>query len=102
MTNEKEYQHELIKKLRIIFPGCFILQNDPSEFQGIPDLLILFGDRWSMLEVKKSPRARIGPNQQHYVDLFNEMSFAAFICPENEVEVLNELQRVLDGDRRFS
>jgi hypothetical protein len=92
MQNEREYQLELIRKLRIIFPGCFIMKNDPSEFQGIPDILILFGGRWAMLEVKRSNRDRIGPNQRHYVDLFDEMSFAAFINPDNEAEVLNALQ----------
>jgi hypothetical protein len=92
MTNEKAYQLELIRKLRIIFPGCFILKNDPSEIQGIPDLLILYGDRWAMLECKRSNKDRIGPNQKHYVEFFDEMSFADFINPENEKEVLNDLQ----------
>lgn len=100
--NEGVYQNRLIKKLQIIFPGCFILRNDPSINQGIPDILMLFGDRWIMLECKRSSRSRVQPNQKHYVALFDEMSFCSFISPDNEVEVLNELQRVLDGDRRIS
>lgn len=91
--NEGVYQNKLIKKLQIIFPGCFILKNDPGTNQGIPDILILFGKRWAMLEVKISPRSRIQPNQRHYVDLFDEMSFCAFINPDNELEVLNDLQQ---------
>jgi hypothetical protein len=102
MKTESSYQRSLIRKIQILLPGCFVLKNDPSENQGFPDLLILYGDRWMMLEVKISPRARVQSNQRHYVELFNEMSFAAFICPENEAEVLNELQRVVDGDRRVS
>lgn len=90
---EVAYQAKLVKKLQAMFPGCFILKNDPSENQGIPDILILFGDRWMMLEVKMSVRSPIQPNQAYLVDMFNEMSFAAFICPENEREVLDELRR---------
>ena len=89
--NETAYQGKLIRKLQTIFPGCFILKNDPSENQGIPDILILFGDRWAMLEVKLSVNGNIQPNQQHYITLFDEMSFAAFICPENEEQVLQDL-----------
>jgi len=89
---EADYQDELIKKLKTLFPGCFILKNDPNEYQGIPDLLLLYGSHWAMLEVKLSERARIQPNQPHYVNLFNEMSFCAFIHPGNEKDVLDELQ----------
>ena len=92
MPNEAAYQRKLIKKLQIMFPGCFILKNDPSANQGIPDILILFGRRWAMLEVKPNDRAHVQPNQRHYVELFDDMSFAEFICPENEAEVLHALQ----------
>lgn len=92
---ESVYQAKLIKKIQSRFPGCFILKNDPSENQGIPDILILFHDRWGMLESKISLRASIQPNQEYYVDMFNHMSFAAFICPENEEMVLDDLQSAL-------
>lgn len=92
MSNEAAYQRKLIKKLQVIFPGCFVLKNDPTENQGIPDILILFGDRWAMLEIKLNNSSRLQPNQRHYVNLFNEMSYAAFINPDIETEVLNDLQ----------
>jgi hypothetical protein len=60
--------------------------------QGIPDLLVLYRNKWAMLEVKGFEDAPEEPNQDYYVDLLNNMSFAAFIYPENETEVLNELQ----------
>lgn len=90
---ERKYQAELIKKLRTLFPGCVILKNDSSYMQGMLDLILLWETNWAMLEVKASMKSREQPNQRYYADLLNEMSFAAFICPENEEEVLDEIQR---------
>lgn len=97
--NETEYQNRLIKKLRRMFIGCFILENDPAYTQGLPDLLILFEDRWAMLEVKKDRHAKTRPNQPYYIELFGSMSFAAFIYPENESEVLDALQSAFRSSR---
>lgn len=90
---ERHYQAQLIKKLRRMFPGCMILKNDTDYLQGVPDLLILFGDRWAALEVKAYEDAPEQPNQEYYVVEMNDMSFAAFIYPENEAEVLHALQQ---------
>lgn len=92
---ERDFQAKLIKELRVMFKGCIIIKNDPNYIQGIPDLLILYNDRWAALEVKKSERASHRPNQEYYVDLMNEMSFASFIYPENKEEILYELQQTL-------
>lgn len=92
---ESEYQSYLIDILRVMFPGCVILKNDSDYLQGIPDLLVLWRDRWAMLEVKANEKAPIRPNQTYYIDLLDDMSFAAFISPSNEDEVLYELRRVL-------
>ena len=89
---ENKFQSDLRKDLESIFPGCIVLLNDASYIQGFPDLLILYGDRWAALECKRSLSASHRPNQDYYVDLLNEMSYAAFICPENKQEVLDELQ----------
>jgi len=91
---ESTYQSHLIVRARREFPGCFILKNDSSYMQGVPDLLILFRDKWAMLEVKISKDATEQPNQRHYVNLLNVMSFAAFIYPSNEEEVFSGLQQV--------
>lgn len=91
--SERKYQASLIKKLKRLFPGCLVLKNDPTYMQGIPDLLILYNDRWAALEVKASKSAKHRPNQNHYVEHMDDMSFAAFIYPENEEQVLDEVQR---------
>ena len=89
---ESKFQSNLIKKLKKMFPGCIVVKNDPGYLQGIPDLTVFYRDRWATLEVKKSANARHQPNQDYYVEKMNNMSFSAFIYPENEGEVLNALQ----------
>ena len=90
---ENKYQGELIKKLEKAIPGCMVLKNDPNYIQGIPDLIVLYKDKWAVLECKKDAKAKARPNQPYYVNKMNEMSFGAFIYPENEEEVLNDLQQ---------
>lgn len=96
---ESRYQAQLIRKIRKRFKDCEILKNNTEYLQGLPDLLILYQDRWAMLEVKPSAEAYEQPNQTYYVDRFNAMSFAAFIYPENEDEVLDALERSFKPSR---
>lgn len=97
---ENQYQALLIEKLRDIFPGCFILKNDSGYRQGVPDLTILFRDRWAVLEVKASASESERPNQAYYISLLDEMSFAAFIFPENEEDVIHDLQQAFRSRRK--
>lgn len=96
---ERDFQRDLIKELKDIFEGCIVMKNDSSYIQGIPDLIVLFNDRWAALEVKKSRTASHRPNQEYYVDKMDEMSFASFIYPENKEAVLNELQEAFFSRR---
>lgn len=89
---ESRFQADLIRDLKDRFPGCIVLKNDSSYIQGIPDLTIFYEDMWATLECKKDKRASHQPNQDYYVDLMNDMSFSAFIYPENKEEVLDELE----------
>lgn len=97
---ESKYQSQLIERLEELFPGCVILKNDTDYLQGVPDLLVLYNDRWAMLEVKRAADAPQQPNQAYYVDLFDVMSFGAFIFPENEEDVLRDLQQSFGSRRR--
>jgi hypothetical protein len=92
---ENAYQAGLIKKIERRLPGCVVLKNDPNFRQGILDLTILWGPRWGALEVKVSADEPLQPNQAYYVDLLNEMGYAAIIYPENEEEILYELEQSL-------
>ena len=92
---ERDYQSHLIKKIERDLPGCIVIKNDPTYRQGFPDLLILYGDRWAALEVKKNGTSHHQPNQDYYIDMLQQMSFAAFIFPENEEDILSEVFRAL-------
>lgn len=89
---ESGFQDKLVKELENLFPGCMTFKMD--QMQGIPDLLVLYKNKWATLECKRFTRAKKQPNQDYYVDLMNKMSFSRFICPQNKEEVLNELQQV--------
>ena len=90
---ERNFQSALIKELKTLFKGCIVMKLDSSYIQGIPDLLVLYKNKWATLECKKNAGAKKQPNQEYYVGLMNEMSFSRFISPENKEEVLNELQQ---------
>ena len=90
---ESQFQKNLIKELKQLFKGCFITKLDTKYKQGVPDLLILFKDKWATLECKRCATAKHQPNQDYYVNTMNEMSFSRFIYPENKEEVLHDLQQ---------
>lgn len=90
---ESQFQAKLIKELKKLFPGCIVMKSDSGYLQGIPDLLILFNDKWAALECKQHASAKKQPNQEYYVGKMDEMSFSRFICPENKEEVLHDLQQ---------
>lgn len=90
---ERTFQASLIKDIKKLFPGSIVIKTDPTYIQGLPDLLILFKNKWAALECKKGNKASKRPNQEYYVNLMNSMSFARFIDPTTKKEVLNELQQ---------
>lgn len=97
MKRESGFQASLINELKTRFPGCMVLKNDPTYIQGIPDLLVLHNNKWAALECKRSLKSHHQPNQDHYISHMNEMSYAAFVCPENKEEVLNDLQQTFQS-----
>lgn len=88
---ETRFQSKLIKELKSRFEGSIVMKLDSGYKQGVPDLLILFRDRWATLECKKNATASHRPNQDLYVERMNTMSFSRFIFPENKDAVLEEL-----------
>ncbi len=94
MKKESEFQKNLKKELKTMFPGCIVTKLDSSCIQGIPDLLVLYKNKWATLENKRSSKASHQPNQDYYVEKMNNMSFSRFIYPENKDSVLEELKKL--------
>ena len=90
---ENEFQSKLKKELKERYEGCIVTKLDANDIQGIPDLLILYKNKWATLENKKDSKATKQPNQDYYVNKMNDMSFSKFIYPENKKEVLEELDK---------
>ena len=97
MKSEADYQADLKKRIEKRFPGAIVLKNDPKHRQGIPDLTVLWKDKWAALEVKRSAKEKHRPNQDRRVEQMNDMSFSSFIFPENEQEVLDAMERSFSG-----
>lgn len=95
---ESEFQAKLIKEIKYRFPGAIVIKNDPNYIQGLPDLTILFRDKWATLECKRDKGAKHQPNQDYYISEMKKMSYSAFVYPENKEEILNELQQALAPD----
>lgn len=92
---ESVFQRELVKQLKQMFPGSYVMKTDPRYRQGFPDLIILYKDHWAALECKRSEHEFLygqRPNQAEYIRTMNEMSYASFIYPENKERVLHDLQ----------
>lgn len=91
---ESVFQKHIKNRLKSSFPGVIIYKTDPQQIQGSPDLIILHKDKWAALEIKKDEKARCRPNQRYRVQQMNDMSYAAFVYPENEEEVFHDLERL--------
>lgn len=102
VMRENSFQAKLKKEILLRFPGSMVIKTDPVSTQGLPDLLILYKDKWASLECKKSEKDykhHQQPNQDYYVEKMNQMSFARFIYPENKEVILNELQQAFESCR---
>ena len=99
-NRENNYQRGLIKRIEDLLPGCIILKNDEQYIQGIPDLTILYGPHYALLEVKRSAEEmkKPRPNQNYYLMMVAQMDgISGFIYPEIEDEVLDAIQRAFQS-----
>lgn len=96
---EGPYKTGLKKRIYTRFGAdrCHVVRFDPAPEQGIPDMGVLFlGGFWAALEVKTHAKAHRQPNQAYYIELLGNLCFAAFIHPDNEEAVLDELQQAYE------
>lgn len=101
MTRKLEsefFRNDLKPELEARFPGIVIIKQDPNtSFQGVPDQLLLYEDKWAALETKRARKSERQPNQEHHVERLNNLSYSAFVHPGNKNEVLDELECVFHG-----
>lgn len=91
---EGDYKTLLVKRMKSRWPDAIILKNDEQLCQGIFDLTIMYGPWYAAVEVKRSRTAKYRPNQEYYLQKVLDMGGLAFtLYPENEEEVLDEIQR---------
>lgn len=65
-----------------------------SNTRSLPDRFVIGPKYWAALEFKRSHDANHQPNQDWYIQRFDEKGFAVFVKPENAEEVLNDLERL--------
>lgn len=98
---ENEYQEGLVRRLRSRHPDAIVIAGMDTLRQGFPDLGLWWPNAfWAWLEVKASAAAPKRPNQDYYVEFANNAHFGAFIYPENEDEVLDDLQQAYQSYRQ--
>jgi hypothetical protein len=98
-TPEGRFNEELNKKLEARFPGCEILKLDPmTNYQGIPDKLVVYEGHAGFLETKSGFKAKNQPNQPYHVDRLGSVGFSAFINPDNCDEVLDGLHKAFGAE----
>lgn len=91
---ESKFKTDLKKEIKERYPGCIVTKMDPNDIQGIPDMLILYKNKWATLEGKKNKKSSRQPNQEYYVDKMNSMSYSNFIHPENKEDILKDLDNI--------
>ena len=91
---ENSFQKDLIKEIKEMFAVCVVLRNDCEQIEGVPDRTVLYKDKWVVLECKKSPKENHQPNQDYYVSKLRNMSYSAFIYPENKNDILVEVSKI--------
>lgn len=96
MAKESMFERRLKIELKKRYPGCYVIKLPSGLIQGISDRLILYGEKWATLEIKRNAKAPHRPNQDYYVSKFDDMAFSRFIFPENMNEVLTELDEYFD------
>ena len=77
------------------------MKNDANYRQGFPDLAVHHNGNTAFLECKRSAHEEHQPNQDYWVEkLRNDGFYATFIFPENEKEVLSELEGSFKGRKK--
>ena len=78
------------------------MKNDARYLQGIPDFVILYHNVWVLIEFKKQKDSRYRPNQEYYLDLAKQWSFAYTIHKDNWSFVKANLFHILHQAEKYN
>lgn len=95
MTLEKDFQAKFLTKLRKLGCKCYKQQMNATTRAGTPDVIVLLGPVWIMLEFKKAKNSPKRPGQQRNIDWANEVSFGWFVDPSCADEVYEQIKRLV-------
>lgn len=87
---KKQFQSKLEERTKGIDLDFFNWQGSRSR----PDMIILGTNVWATLEFKRSKNASAQPNQDYHIDRLAKKGYARFVYPENEEEVLDDLEEL--------
>lgn len=93
---ETEFEAQFCEKLRR--KGCYVIKNNAGAGvpKGTPDRTVLMpGGGWTMLEFKKSEKAKYQPLQPQQLAKLKGMFHSATVYPENAAQVMAEIERML-------
>lgn len=97
MTKEKIFQGKVSNWLKS--QGAVVLKTAPGVLNptGIPDLLVLYGNRWCMLEIKREMNAKRQVLQNEQIERFYAMNpgLVLVVYPENWDCIQNVLNEKL-------
>lgn len=93
---ESKFRNEILaREIKARFPGAVLVKPDESHIRSFPDRIVLYRNTWAALETKRREYSPKRPNQEYYINMLNEMSYANFVYPENIKVVLSELEHAL-------
>lgn len=91
---ESKFKKQFVSKLRDILPFVEFFEPDPERTRSAPDMLVVGRRTWAALEFKRSKDATHRANQDRNIERLNKLGYATFVYPENEMEVLNDLEEL--------
>jgi Holliday junction resolvase-like predicted endonuclease len=94
---EKKLQSQIIKYLKS--KGAYVLKNDATYRQGVPDLAFWHSDLNGFIEVKADSKSPFQPLQQATIKKLQDMSiFCEVIHSENWAEWQSNFDLWLEGN----
>ena len=95
---EGNVQDAVKKRILKEFPGAHVCKTDPNlwGWQGVPDLLIIYKDKWAFLEMKRHKDAARQANQDYWVRTLDKQGCAAFCYPEVREQAFKKLHEYFD------